>query len=281
MVRGERGTFQDDREELWNGLSKAGIWMALVLVMVAFAGVGLCGTLDDPAAPTDSASAMYTIDNVYNRMNDGTSGTKRSGAFTEPSAGPASTSHTLTDLYDLASQRSRPAKTGQSPTVPLNPAPAGSDGALQKGVTWPTTRFTDNGNGTVKDNLTGLIWLKNANCAGTKTWDDALTWANGLASGSCSLTDSSTAGQWRLPNRYELESLLDMAFYDPALSNAAGTAKWLEGDAFSGVQSSYYWSSTTYANSTSYAWFVYFNGGLVYYYYNSLTLYVWPVRGGQ
>ena len=40
---------------------------------------------------------------------------------------------------------------------------AGDDGALQKGVPWPTPRFTDNGNGTVTDNLTHLIWLKNAN----------------------------------------------------------------------------------------------------------------------
>ena len=41
----------------------------------------------------------------------------------------------------------------------------GDDGALQKGVAWPNPRFTDNGDGTVTDNLTGLIWLKNANCA--------------------------------------------------------------------------------------------------------------------
>jgi hypothetical protein len=32
------------------------------------------------------------------------------------------------------------------------------------GVAWPNPRFTDNSDGTVTDNLTGLIWLKNANC---------------------------------------------------------------------------------------------------------------------
>src|SRR5262245_39263605 len=42
---------------------------------------------------------------------------------------------------------------------------AGDDGALQKGVVLPTPRFTDNNNGTLTDNLTGLIWLKKANCA--------------------------------------------------------------------------------------------------------------------
>src|SRR5215831_9628931 len=41
---------------------------------------------------------------------------------------------------------------------------ARDDGALQKGVALPTPRFTNNNNGTITDNLTGLIWLKNANC---------------------------------------------------------------------------------------------------------------------
>jgi len=45
-------------------------------------------------------------------------------------------------------------------------AGTGQDGALQKGVELPTPRFTDNGNGTIKDKLTGVIWLKNANCGG-------------------------------------------------------------------------------------------------------------------
>src|ERR1700675_1460495 len=40
------------------------------------------------------------------------------------------------------------------------------DGGLKAGVAWPNPRFTDNKNGTITDNLTKLIWLKNANCAG-------------------------------------------------------------------------------------------------------------------
>ena len=40
----------------------------------------------------------------------------------------------------------------------------GQDGDFQAGVEWPVPRFTDNADGTVTDNLTGLIWLKNANC---------------------------------------------------------------------------------------------------------------------
>lgn len=71
---------------------------------------------------------------------------------------------------------------------------AGDDGALQAGVPWPNPRFTDNTNGTITDNLTGLVWLKNANSFGTQGWSTAIASANNLASGACSLTDGSTVG---------------------------------------------------------------------------------------
>jgi hypothetical protein len=47
---------------------------------------------------------------------------------------------------------------------PTNCARTGQDGNIQAGVAWPIPRFTDHSNGTVTDNLTGLIWLKDANC---------------------------------------------------------------------------------------------------------------------
>jgi len=45
---------------------------------------------------------MFTIEDIYNRLNAGTAGTKRSGAFTEPGAAPGSTMHTLDDLMNKA-----------------------------------------------------------------------------------------------------------------------------------------------------------------------------------
>ena len=60
----------------------------------------------------------------------------------------------------------------------------GDDGDLKKGVAWSNPRFKDNGNGAVTDNLTKLIWLKNANAFGKLTWEQALANANALASGS-------------------------------------------------------------------------------------------------
>jgi hypothetical protein len=172
------------------------------------------------------------------------------------------------------------AKTGQTPATPLNPAPAGSDGALQKGVAWPNPRFKDNANGTVKDNLTGLIWLKNANAFGPKTWAAALTDCNGLAANGTTLTDGSAAGDWRLPNRKELDSPIALQFFSPALCNTGGTGPWREGDPFTGVQSGIYWTSTSSADHPNYAWLVYLYHGLADYDRKTSKYYVWPVRGG-
>jgi hypothetical protein len=251
-----------------------GIFMGVVLFCIATSA--MAGDLDSPAGPTSADSAMYTMEDVYNRINEGTAGTKRSGSFTEPSAGPASTGHDLDDLYDLASERSRPAKTGQTTSYAT-----GDDGGLEKGVSWPSPRFTDNSNGTVTDNLTGLIWLKDANCSGARGWTNALSYCNSLAHGSCSLTDESSAGDWRLPHCKELVSLLDLAYNSPALADTAGTSKWSSGDAFTNVQLNYYWSSTTYAGDTDYAWFIRLTDGDVHYGDKDTSYYVWPVRGGQ
>ena len=158
---------------------------------------------------------------------------------------------------------------------------AGDDGDLKKGVAWPNPRFTDNGNGTVRDRLTKLIWLKKANAFGIRTWEQALSDANTLSSGSAGLTDGSVAGDWRLPNVKELQSLIDFAYYNPALSNAVGTGQWTSGDAFAGVQSYSYWSSTTYAGNLTYAWRVGLYGGVVGYGGKADGGYVWPVRAGK
>ena len=167
-------------------------------------------------------------------------------------------------------------KTGQ--TTSYTPY---DDGALKKGVEWPNPRFTDNGNGTITDNLTGLIWLKNANCFGQRTWYEALSDANGLGDGQCGLTDNSSTGDWRLPNLLELESLRDMQYYDPPISNTAGTGQWTDGDPFTNVQSSYYWSSTSDISSGVHAFFVVMRHGTVLYGSKEDWWYIWPVRGGH
>jgi hypothetical protein len=155
-----------------------------------------------------------------------------------------------------------------------DPLAAGQDGKLQRGVDWPTPRFTDNLDGTVTDNLTGLIWLRDANCISLSpdNWANALTAANTLSPGICGLIDGSAAGDWRLPNIKELLSLVDYSQSSPALPS---------GHPFVSVQSSSYWSSTTYASDTGFAWIVLMFNGNVNFNSKPSNLRVWPVRGGQ
>jgi len=180
-------------------------------------------------------------------------------------------------------------KTGQTASYAT-----GDDGDLQEGVAWPNPRFTDNGNGTVTDNLTGLIWLKNANCIsshypgfdnddtagdGMVTWQHALDFVAGINAG---IYPKCGAGftDWRLPNINELHSLVHYGFSDPALPNTAGTGQWAEGNPFSNVQSDYYWSSTTLADFTSLAWLVDLNNGYVFSALGTYSYHVWCVRSG-
>jgi hypothetical protein len=148
----------------------------------------------------------------------------------------------------------------------------GEDGEYQKGVAWPNPRFTDNLNGTITDNLTGLIWLKNANCFGVSSWNQALLDCGGLASGSCGLTDGSIPGDWRLSNLDEFLSLVDRSQTSPALPS---------GNPFTDVQTSIYWSSTTSAASTDSAWYVFLEDGYTDFNDKDTGNYVWPVRGGR
>jgi hypothetical protein len=177
---------------------------------------------------------------------------------------------------------------------------AGDDGDIQAGVAFPARRFRDNGDGTVTDSLTRLIWLQNANCFSIQTWQNALNAANNLADDpastttnladdpastttnladdpastttDCGLRDGSDAGDWRLPNVKELLSLLDYGNLNPALPT---------GHPFLNVQSPIYWSSTTAAAFPGFAWIVNLNGGRTIDDGKDNTVFVWPVRGGH
>ncbi len=140
----------------------------------------------------------------------------------------------------------------------------------------PLMRFTDNGDGTITDNITGLIWAKEAStptvgsCTGGKmTWGDAHKYIECLNN-----VKYLNHSDWKLPSKDQLMSLI----------NGAGDIpfSWLNAQGFSGVQQSWYWSSTTGASHTDSAWYVDMVSGFVDYgskgYYG---YYAWPVRLGQ
>ncbi len=93
-----------------------------------------------------------------------------------------------------------------------------------------TNHFLDNNNGTISDPITGLIWKKcsegqyynsTANsCDGTLfrySWQDAFQQAQNVNTGNSGETTGYT--NWRLPNIKELESLLEISCFNPAINN--------------------------------------------------------------
>ena len=104
--------------------------------------------------------------------------------------------------------------------------------------------FHDNGNGTVTDKATGLMWTK-ADSGKTMNWRQALKWAEDLDCGGFS--------DWRLPNAKELQSIVDYArcpdvtgsaaldpiFEITAMTNEAGQKDY-----------AFYWTSTSHCGAT-------------------------------
>jgi len=122
-------------------------------------------------------------------------------------------------------------------------------------------QFVDNKNGTVTDTKTGLMWQKAE--VGTKNWEAGLAY--------CKTLRLAGYKDWRLPERNELESIVDKRYYDPCIDRTI----------FPGAMSSYYLSSTFNAIYPGSAWSVNFYNGDVHYSDKSGNCYVRAVRGGQ
>jgi hypothetical protein len=131
-------------------------------------------------------------------------------------------------------------------------------------------RWCVNGDGTVTDLTTGLVWLQNANCYGRQVWADAVSIPGGLNSGECGLDDASSEGDWVLPRLNEFTTLVEGD--ESILASTPGP--------FTNVQSSAYWSSTTDARYPGTALAVGLHDGYANLADVDLASYVWPVRGG-
>ena len=151
---------------------------------------------------------------------------------------------------------------------------AGDDGDLQVGS---PLQYTDNGDGTVTDNSTGLMWEKktSANVNDSIGWQAALDYVAAL---NAMNGGAGYAGHndWRLPNMRELLTLVDYSRstppVDPALGPTLGTLNYAS-----------YWSSTSWVgNPQVVAWAVEFNGsGEILYFGKASALRVRAVRGAK
>ena len=251
------------------------------------------GVLDPTDGPGGTNSSMYTIDDVYNRLNTGAAGSKQT--FTEPSAvPPTGTMRTLNDIMGKAPAKDDTdgAKANHVLTGKKFWGLTTAGWGLQTGTApvvytcdctgcslSPLGRWCDNNNGTVRDMSTGLLWLKDAEWGGQYAF-----WSNGMSLTNAhdraamvkngypaTLTDGSSAGDWRLPTKKELvgittgtESIISSSMYK-----------------FMNVQAEWYWSSSTDAGNTGSAWYVRMGSGAVGSGDKTVGNYVWPVRGGQ
>jgi hypothetical protein len=102
--------------------------------------------------------------------------------------------------------------------------------------------YADNGDGTITDNVTTLMWQKQDDGT-TRTWDAAGTYCTGLSLGG--------HADWRLPNDIELMSIVDYGRYSPAINTSY----------FPNTQSSPYWSCSAAAYAAWVSWNVDFSQG--------------------
>ena len=141
--------------------------------------------------------------------------------------------------------------------------------------------FTDNGDGTITDSTTGLVWDK---CSRGQVWDNttppgtctgaasSYDWVAALAEATAANSASHRGhADWRLPNRTELESLVKIDASAPAI----------DGTVFPATAAAWYWTSTTYAPLPAYAWGVYYSNGDTYADYKTNAFHVRLVRSGQ
>lgn len=122
--------------------------------------------------------------------------------------------------------------------------------------------FIDNGNGTITDKITNLIWEKTAK-QNALNWEEALIYAENL--------DLANSVDWRMPNIKELQSINDEGLIEPSINT----------NYFSNIGVKKYWSSTTLPNQIAKAWYLDTQFGITTYDNKTIYNYIICVRGGN
>jgi hypothetical protein len=113
-------------------------------------------------------------------------------------------------------------------------------------------RFVDNGDGTVTDTCTGLMWQQDTadvNADGKIDGRDRLVWCDALA--YCENLSFAGHDDWRLPNVRELHSIIDYGRFAPAIDPVFGA-----------VSDEWYWSSTSFFFLPDLAFIILFGSGV-------------------
>ena len=176
-------------------------------------------------------------------------------------------------------------------------AGTGQDGDIRAGR---PLGYTDNGNGTITDNTTGLMWEKKSSDGSLHDMSQTYTWESAFAFIAQLNAGSGFAGHtdWRLPNAKELQSIVNFENFTPAVSPAFNTGCMAACTVLTcsctawtlepGANTPFgYWSSTTVSRAHRLAWFVNFVDGNVVagdtgdHGFKDFTMGVRAVRGGR
>ena len=192
----------------------------------------------------------------------------------------------VTTEAHAALTKGRPLKTGQTTSY-------GAAGDTWAGL---SRMYNDLGNGVIKDQRTGLFWEKKSDDGGVHDKDIAYTLSTGDPwnfDGTAATLFLATlnaspcfAGfcDWRLPTRFELETILDLGNGHPAVPavfNTGCTAGCTVTTCSCTPADIGTWSSSTYQNGPNYAWGVYFPDGTVYGSSKTSNFFVRAVRSGS
>ncbi len=251
----------------------------LLLVVLAVAGVGVLYAAGDGAA---SVAAPATVSSAAPGQTAWQLATDHA-----PLAGPCTPGGSYDPVcdvnhdgaMDVLDVQLTAGRWGQTGTYVAGAAPPCFDDA---------NRYVDCGNGTVTDTVTGLVWLKDANCF-WGPYAPGNAWAAALQDGSCGLTDNSSPGDWRLPTKAEWQATIARAVAlgctganGPALTDTAGTGCFSAGtQPFTNVNSAAHWSSTSDEVNPVNAAFAGLGGGVVQFGAKVNGANIWPVRSAN
>ena len=256
---------------------------ALATLLMAGGAMGQC-------CGDCNGDGQVTIDEIIKAVNRALNGCENDGvcnaSIATCSTQLAQCQSALSTCQSQSSGQQFPA-TGQTTCWDTNGnviacSGTGQDGQIQAGG---ALAYVDNGDGTITDLNTHLMWEKKSadgsihDQSNTYVWADAFsTFIGGLNAGAgfAGHTD------WRLPNVKELQSILNYENVGPAVSAAfnANCGAGCTVTTCSCTQSSFYWSATTYAGGPGGAWWVFFSNGDVGTSGKISNFYVRAVRSG-
>ena len=238
---------------------------ALATLLMAGGAMGQC-------CGDCNGDGTVTVDEILTVVNHALTGCSDDGICSTASC-PSQLATCQDELSTCQSQSSgqRFPATGQTTCWDTNGnviacSGTGQDGQIQAGG---ALAYVDNGDGTITDLNTHLMWEKKSADGSIHDQSNGYAWADAFSTFIGGLNaGGGFAGHtdWRLPNVKELQSIFNYQNYNPAISAAfnANCARGCTVTTCSCTQSSYYWSATTYAGGPYNAWVVDFTGGYMW-----------------